>query len=81
MAKIFGANKHYIEHEIPHISTLMTTKIEEVTDESDVIVIGKNDPEYKTALKPHLGKKLIFDLVRVPFEFTDSPKGYDGICW
>ncbi len=81
MAKIFGANKHYIEHEIPHISTLMTTKIDEVTDESDVIVIGKNDPEYKTALAPHLGKKLIFDLVRVPFEWNAPPKGYDGICW
>lgn len=81
MAKIFGANKHYIEHEIPHISTLMCSKIDEVIDPSDVVVIGKADKEYKDALMPYLGKKIIYDLVRLPFNFSTPPKNYDGICW
>lgn len=81
LASIFGANKKYIEHEIPHISTLMHTKIEEVIRESDVIVVSKPDKEYKEALTPYLGKKTIIDLVRLQFESETKPEHYDGICW
>ena len=40
LARIFGANKAYIEHEITHISTLMCSQIDEVLQESDVIVVA-----------------------------------------
>jgi GDP-mannose 6-dehydrogenase len=81
LASIFGANKKYIEHEIPHISTLMHTKLDDVIRESDVIVVSKPDREYKDALTPYLGKKTIIDLVRLPFEAEIKPEHYDGICW
>jgi GDP-mannose 6-dehydrogenase len=81
LASIFGANKKYIEHEIPHISTLMSTKIDEVIRESDVIVVSKPENEYKEALVPYLGKKTIIDLVRIPFNIDTKPEHYDGICW
>lgn len=81
LASIFGANKKYIEHEIPHISTLMTTKIDDVIRESDVIVVSKPEKEYKEALVPYLGRKTIIDLVRIPFDVETKPEHYDGICW
>ena len=81
MARIFGANKKYIEHEIPHISSLMSTEIDEVIRESDVIVVSKPEKEYRDALLPYLGKKTIIDLVRLPFDFDTKPEHYDGICW
>src|SRR5262245_3839648 len=81
LAKIFGANKAYIEHEISHISTLMCARISEVLQESDVIVVAKHQDEINEALQPYLGKKSIFDLVRVISNPCRQPENYDGICW
>jgi GDP-mannose 6-dehydrogenase len=81
LAKIFGANKAYIEHEISHISTLVCAEIDEVLRESDVIVVCKYQEEIKAALEPYLGKKKIFDLVRVIADPSQAPDNYDGISW
>ena len=81
LAKIFGANKAYIDNEISHISTLMCARIDEVLQESDVIVVAKQQDEIEEALKPCFGKKLIFDLVRVISGRCGQPENYDGICW
>src|SRR5262245_17104799 len=81
LAKIFGANKAYIEHEISHISTLMSSRIEEVLEESDVIVVAKQQNDINDALKPYFGRKLIFDLVRIISRPYHQPENYDGICW
>ena len=81
LAKIFGANKAYIEHEIAHISTLMCFRIDEVLEESDVIVVAKQQDEIREGLKPYLGKKVIFDLVRIVPNLCYRPENYDGICW
>jgi GDP-mannose 6-dehydrogenase len=81
LAKIFGANKAYIDNEISHISTLMCARIDEVLQESDVIVMAKRQDEIEEALTPYFGKKLIFDLVRVISSRCGQPANYDGICW
>jgi GDP-mannose 6-dehydrogenase len=81
LARIFGANKKYIEQEIPHISTLMHAKIDDVIRESDLIVISKLEKEYTDALTPYLGSKTIIDLVRLPFPTKATLDHYDGICW
>jgi GDP-mannose 6-dehydrogenase len=81
LARIFGANKAYIEHEISHISTLMCSQINEVLEESDVIVVAKYQDDIVEGLKPYLGKKLVFDLVRIISSPCGQPEKYDGICW
>jgi len=81
LAKLFGANKEYIEQEIPHISTLMSSRIEEVIEESEVIVICKPEAEYIKALEAYLDEKHIFDLVRMSSDIANMPENYDGICW
>ena len=81
LARIFGANKAYIEHEISHISTLMCSQIEQVLGESDVIVVAKHQDDIIEGLKPYLGKKLVFDLVRIISSSCEQPEKYDGICW
>jgi len=81
LARIFGANKAYIEHEIPHISSLMCATVEEVLEQSDAVVVSKKEHSFLPSLKPYLGRKAIYDLVRIQGHLTDRAEGYDGICW
>jgi len=81
LAKIFGANRAFIEQEIPHISTLLCPTVDEVLRESDVIVVSKPQKQFKEALEPYMGKKSIFDLVRIISNRSGVPDNYDGICW
>lgn len=81
LARLFGANKAYIEKEIPHISSLMCSDLQEVIRESEVIVICKPDPQYLETLKPSMRDKFIFDLVRVSQDIDGMPENYEGICW
>src|SRR5918912_2454204 len=47
LARLFGANKEYIEREIPHISQLMRTSVAEVLEVEDVLVIGNRSEEFR----------------------------------
>ena len=50
LARLTGANKDYIEQQIPHLSKLLCDSIDEVLDESDVVVIGNTAPEFGDAI-------------------------------
>ncbi|MBK8251712.1 MAG: UDP-glucose/GDP-mannose dehydrogenase family protein [Polyangiaceae bacterium] len=80
LARLFGANKDYIEREIPHISSLMRSSLSDVIAASEVIVVGKKEEEYRTALAGTAGDVKVIDLVRLGGA-VESLRGYDGICW
>ena len=80
LAKLVGANKSYILEQIPHISDLMVSSIDEVLDRARTLVIGNNDPAFRdVAESPRPGQRVV-DLVRVLDRRSDGD-GYDGICW
>ena len=79
LARIFGSNKRFIEKEIPHISSLMSSDLKEVIEESGVIVVSKPSPEFQEALIAHAGDRLVYDLARV--SLNGVPARYEGICW
>jgi GDP-mannose 6-dehydrogenase len=82
LARLRGANRRYIEHVIPHISSLMKDSIESAVACSDVIVIAKHSPEFVEKLKHVDGNKLVIDLVRaLPHRTGDAAGRYEGICW
>jgi GDP-mannose 6-dehydrogenase len=81
LARLFGANKRFIEQEIPHISCLMASGMKDVIEESDVIVVSKPSPEYQAALTVYAGDKLIFDLARISLNGDAGGLRYEGICW
>jgi GDP-mannose 6-dehydrogenase len=75
-----GANKSYILDQIPHISDLMVSSVEEVLDRARTVVIGNRDPAFQeVAERPRPGQRIV-DLVRVVDRRSDGD-GYDGICW
>jgi len=80
MAKLVGANRAYIEHEIPHVSSLMRPAVGDVVAESQVVVITTRDPQFREAARSFPDDKTLIDLVGVvPRE--EQPKNYHGICW
>ena len=68
IARLVGANKDYINKQIPHLSSLLTESIDEVLEKSDVIVVGNGAPEFGDALTRTRPDQIILDLVRVKTE-------------
>jgi GDP-mannose 6-dehydrogenase len=81
IAKIFGANKKYIEIVIPHISTLMNNSLTEVVENSDVIVFGNKSKVDEEIFKKIGKNKHIIDLARINFNRRGFESCYEGICW
>jgi GDP-mannose 6-dehydrogenase len=81
IARLVGANREYINKQIPHLSSLLCETIDEVLDNSDVIVVGNAAPEFSDALKKTKPEHVIIDLVRVKTDRSDIPGQYQGICW
>jgi GDP-mannose 6-dehydrogenase len=80
VARLFGANKDYIEREIPHISQLMRPTIEEVLADSQVIVLGKKGEGFREIESSLRSDQMVLDLVRL-FDKPSDDSSYQGICW
>jgi GDP-mannose 6-dehydrogenase len=80
LARLFGANKEYIEREIPHISQLMRASVDEVLEASDVLIVGNKSEEFREIEGRLRNDQLVIDLVRL-FEGRTSDDKYQGICW
>jgi GDP-mannose 6-dehydrogenase len=82
IARLVGANKEYIQKEIPHLSSLMRSSAEELVRDSDVVVVSNASEQFRGAVtqttRPDL---VVVDLVRIA-EHTDVlASQYHGICW
>jgi len=80
LARLMGANKSYIEKQIPHISQLFVSSLDDVLAASECIVIGNKDPEFATVPDRLRPDQVIVDLVRIDRNRT-SGNNYEGICW
>ncbi|MDB4912604.1 MAG: GDP-mannose dehydrogenase [Gemmatimonadetes bacterium] len=79
-ANLIGANREYIEKEIPHIWSMMRGTIQEVIDYGDVVVIGNGTPEFRD-IQPQLRDgQMVVDLVRA-FGARTSSGSYQGVAW
>jgi GDP-mannose 6-dehydrogenase len=80
-ARLIGANKEYVEREIPHIWTLMRGSIADVLSSSETVVIGNGSKEFRT-IEPQLRDgQMVIDLVRAFGARRSDGATYEGICW
>lgn len=82
VARLVGANREYIQKEIPHVSSLMRSSVEALVRDSDVIVVGNASEEFGRVLtQAAQPDQVVIDLVRI----TEAPEAfkaqYHGICW
>jgi GDP-mannose 6-dehydrogenase len=81
LARLVGANKGYIETQIPHLSSLLCQTLDEVVSSSEVIVVGNRSPAFAQAIEKTRGDQIVIDLVRLPVVSSRVEADYRGICW
>ncbi len=81
LARLFGANKEYINKKIPHISRLMVDNVQELLDFAEVIVIGNKNPEFAALVESLDEKYTVIDYVRIVKDLSRLKVRYNGLCW
>lgn len=81
LARLFGANREYINDRIPHISRLMVQSMRAVTDHAEVLVVGNRNKEFGGVLSPDHAGASVVDLVHAIGKGAGTPPSYDGLCW
>ena len=82
LGRLAGSNRQYIEEVIPHIGSLLSTNLEEVVKNAEVVIIGT-----RSADQSHLNGFLRADQVVIDLINLDrsrrpqSAATYQGICW
>lgn len=80
LARLVGANREYIEREIPHISSLLRRELDEVVDSSEVVIIGKKEKEFSYLSSKLNNGRVFIDLVGM-LKGESHGGNYHGICW
>ncbi len=78
ISKLTGTNKVYIDKHIPHLSELISDDLDHVVENSEVIVISHNEPEFD-CINTRYPDKHFIDLVKI--KDGVSAGNYEGICW
>ncbi|MCX7766055.1 MAG: UDP binding domain-containing protein, partial [Candidatus Sumerlaeia bacterium] len=81
LARLIGANREFIEREIPHIAELMTDKITELLQFAEIIVVGNKNPKFREIIKQATEEQIVIDLVRIINTPAEIVAQYEGICW
>jgi GDP-mannose 6-dehydrogenase len=81
LAQLVGANKEYIDKQIPHLSSLLCSTIDEVIQQSELIIVGNQSPEFAEALTRTAADQIVIDLVRLPQAGSGVSADYRGLCW
>ena len=64
IARLGGANRRYIEEEIPHIASLMCDDVETLLEHAEVLVVGNDDAPTRQALAAPRADRVVIDLTR-----------------
>jgi GDP-mannose 6-dehydrogenase len=64
MARLVGANRRFIEDEIPHIASLMSPSVEDLLAHAEVVVVGKADQEAARVVAGVRPDQQLIDLTR-----------------
>jgi GDP-mannose 6-dehydrogenase len=80
-ANLIGANKEYIEREIPHIWTLMHDTVADTLAGAGAVVIGNSSREFREIAPLLTDGQMVIDLVRAFPNRVSGDDSYRGISW
>jgi GDP-mannose 6-dehydrogenase len=81
LSRLLGANRSYIDANIPHLKSLMCSSMSEMLDPSEVILVGLQQSALNDALQAKVRPDhYLIDLVNLPNRDLLRCR-YEGICW
>jgi len=75
---LIGANKDYIDRNIPYLSDMLVGSLQDLFNQSDTLVLNQRSSEI-VSLVDHHQDKVIIDFARIDSRISNS--SYFGLCW
>jgi GDP-mannose 6-dehydrogenase len=80
-SRLIGANRSFLERELPHIASLMRPSIEAVTSEAEVVVVTNSSPAFCAVGRSLREEQILIDLAGTARLNGHSRGVYEGINW
>lgn len=81
VAGLLGANRAYIDREIPHLERLMLDSPAAALAHARIVVVGHVAPEDRAELLAGLDGHIVVDLANIAALRDTKAASYQGICW
>lgn len=81
LSRLVGANKSFLERELPHIASLMCASVEDLVAQSEVVVVTTGSKAFQGALHLMEPPQTLIDLVGFAKTRNSLQSAYEGICW
>ena len=79
--RLIGANRAYIESQLPGLGRLLVNSARDLLSSCDAIVVTGNHPVFAEAMRRLTRRHVLIDLVRVRGGMVSRRVPVDGICW
>ncbi|MDX9839541.1 MAG: nucleotide sugar dehydrogenase [Azoarcus sp.] len=81
LSRLLGANRRFIETQLPHIGELLKPDLDAIIAESEMLIVGVSNPAIFDAIATHSRpEQRIIDLVKLP-EMNGLRAQVEGLCW
>jgi GDP-mannose 6-dehydrogenase len=78
---LVGANRSYVERELPHLSALLCATLTALLEHAEVLVISTTRDEFAAVLERLRPDQVVIDLVRIRRDCSGLGSRYTGLCW
>lgn len=81
LSRLLGANRRFIETQLPHIGDLLTPDLDAVIAGAEMLIVGVSNAAIFDALATHAKpEQRILDLVKLPEKLSLRAQ-VEGLCW
>jgi len=81
MERVLGANRRFVEDEVPYLPERLRPDLDEVLRDSEVVVVANGAPEYRDVGARLQPGQVLVDLVHAVDPATVTRGEYHGLAW
>ena len=81
LERLIGANRAYVEDELPELPRLLVRSVDELLASSEVIIIAGTHPEFAAAVRRLKKNQMAIDLVGLAPGLSTPRAAIEGLCW
>lgn len=80
-SRLLGANRAFVEKELPQLPSLLTSSLGQILSFGEVIVVAGVRPEFAAGLGSLKRNQVLIELTRLPWPNRRSGARSEGLCW